>query len=285
MYSGSTLTKYSGRVIGAHQKFDRVARKQLGRLLKKQTDFPPAKQILLFEGKNGPDAIKRKSPAQHEPWHYYSPFDEEDSQLIELIEDHYEQLVSQIKKGNQERIAFEAAWLAHALVDGLTPAHHYPYEEKLSEIRGEEKETRTTVREKIIPKGVTKRDTFKKSWKVYGPKGLMTTHGLFEMGIAAIIAPLGFGEAHPTRADIERMLEIGPTEWFKQSSREIAVLDMYEKYYDKGWTTRLANQVRHKLAPTIIKTVSLTWYSALHDAGIKVLDEPVKAKAKKRGRS
>lgn len=270
MYSGTTLTKYSGRILGAHQKFDKVARKQLGRLLTDDELFPSAKRILDFEGKNGPDAIKRKSPAKDEPWHYYSPFDDEDSQLLDLIADHYKQLVRELKKGNKERVAFESAWLAHALVDGMTPAHHYPYEQKLTEIRGEGKETRTTIKDKLIPRGLTRRDTFKKSWKVYGPKGLMTTHGLFEMGIAALIAPLGFGEANPTQADIDRMLDIGPIEWFKQSSREIAVLDMYKSYYEKGWTTRLANQVRHKLAPTIIKTICLTWYAAANEAGIKV---------------
>ncbi len=279
MYSGTTLTKYSGRILGAHQKFDRVARKQLDTLLADSNSFPSKKLILQFEGKNGPDAIKRKSPAKDEPWHYYSPFDDNDSLLIDLIEDHYNQLVRELKKKNVERVAFECAWLAHALVDGLTPAHHYPYEDKLSEIRGAGKETRTTVREKIIPKGATKRDTFKKSWKVYGPKGLMTTHGLFEMGIAAIVAPLGFGEAMPTKADVERIDAIGPIEWFKQTSREIAVLDMYEAYYKKGWTSKLANQVRHKLAPSIIKTICLTWYSAVKEAGIEVTDARSSRKA------
>lgn len=272
MYSGTTLTKYSGRILGAHQKFDRVARKQLARLLEENSLFPSTYHILQFEGKNGPDAIKRKSPARDEPWHYYSPFNDDDSKLLELIEDHYKQLVRELKNHNEERAAFEAAWLAHALVDGLTPAHHYPYEDKLVEIRGEGIETRTTIREKLLPKGTTRRDTFKKSWKVYGPKGLMTTHGLFEMGIAALVAPLGFGEALPTDADLKRMNEIGPVNWFKQSAREIAVLDMYELYYDKGWTTRLANQVRHKLGPTIIKTICLTWYMAAKEAGIKVRD-------------
>lgn len=281
MYSGTTLTRYSGRILGAHQKFDKVARKHLGKLLSDKTYFPSAKRILDFEGKNGPDAIKRKSPAQNEPWHYYSPFDDDDSQLIDLIEDHYSQLVRELKRGNKERIAFEAAWLAHALVDGLTPAHHYPYEEKLVEIRGEGIETRTTIREKILPKGVTRRDTFKKTWKVYGPKGLMTTHGLFEMGIAALVAPLKFGEAKLRQADIARMQEIGPIEWFKQTSREIAILGMYEQYYEKGWTTKLANQVRHKLAPAIIKTIALTWHAALIDAGIEEHNENHQRKTKK----
>src|SRR5580704_9751779 len=100
MYSGTTFTRYSGRILGAHQKVDRVARKHLGTLLKNDKLFPSEKQILLFEGKNGPDAIKRKSPARDEPWHYYSPFNEDDSRLIELIRDHYNNLVSELKSKN-----------------------------------------------------------------------------------------------------------------------------------------------------------------------------------------
>lgn len=281
MYAGTTLTRYSGKFIGAHQKLDKIARRQLGKLLGDDSLFPSIQNILRFEGKNGPDAIKRKSPAKDEPWHFYSPFDDNDSQLIELINDHYQQLVRQIKKGNRERTAFEAAWLAHALVDGLTPAHHYPYEEKLTELRGEGKEMRTTLKGRLFMPGATRRERLKKNWKYYGPKGLMTTHGLFEMGIAALIAPLSFGEAKPTQSDIDRMLEIGPIDWFKQTSREVAVLGMYDQYYEKGWTTKLANQVRHKLAPAIIKTITLTWYAAMREAGVVDSHENNQRNAKK----
>ena len=133
MYSGSTITTFSGRLMGAHQKIDRVARRQLEQLLPRNP-FPGARAILHFEGKNGPDAIKRKSPAQDEPWHYLQPFDLDDTQLIELIEDHYDKLVAALRGKDNVRASFEAAWLSHAIVDGLTPAHHYPYEEKLVEL-------------------------------------------------------------------------------------------------------------------------------------------------------
>lgn len=266
MYSGTTLTRYSGRILGAHQKIDRVARKHLAKLTDDAANFPEARMILHYEGRNGPDAIKRKSPAKDEPWHYYSPFDEKDSTLIDLISAHYNDLVRQLKKGDKERAAFEAAWLAHALVDGLTPAHHYPYEKKLIELRGEGIETRTTVKDKIIMSGSTRRDSMKKNWKMWGPKGLLTTHGLFEVGIATIIAPLSFGEALPSRSDLKVIQKSGPINRFKQAAREIAVLNMYEAYYKKGWTPKLAWQVRHRLGPTIVQTVTLVWYSALYDA-------------------
>lgn len=267
MYSGTTLTKYSGRVLGAHQKIDRVARRHLTRLLDDTKVFPSIGHILHFEGKNGPDAIKRKSPAKDEPWHYYNPFDDNDSQLIELIAEHYKLLVKELRAGNQERAAFEAAWLAHAIVDGLTPAHHYPYEEKLIELRGGQGiETRTTIKEKLVMHGDTKRERLKNNWKMWGPKGLFTTHGLFEMGIATLIMPLGFGEAIPKKADIDRITKIGPTEWFKRTAREIAVMDMYERYHHKGWTPRLAYDIRHKLGPLLVQSVCLTWYAAAAEA-------------------
>ncbi|HEY5667646.1 MAG TPA: hypothetical protein VIR03_00615, partial [Candidatus Saccharimonadales bacterium] len=94
MYSGTTLTPLSGRVLGAHQKLDRLARASLRVLLGGyDSRFPKARSILHFEGVNGPDAIKRKSPAKDEPWHYYSPFDPADTELVRLIGAHYDELV------------------------------------------------------------------------------------------------------------------------------------------------------------------------------------------------
>ncbi|HTE58071.1 MAG TPA: hypothetical protein VK694_04975 [Verrucomicrobiae bacterium] len=280
MYSGTTLTKYSGRVLGAHQKIDRVARKHLSKLLKDDAVFPSSRNLLHFEGKNGPDGIKVKSPAKDEPWHYFNPFDDSDTQIIDLIEGHYKQLVKELKANNRERIAFEAAWLSHAIVDGLTPAHHYPYEEKLVELRkGEGIETRTTYKEKLIMHGDTRREKVKNNWKMWGARGLFMTHTLFEMGVATIIKPLNFTEAIPKPKEVAHMLDIGPAEWFKRTAREIAVLDMYTRYYEKGWTPKLAYDVRHKLGPLIIKNVALTWYAALAEA--KVIDPkslPVKSR-------
>jgi hypothetical protein len=267
MYSGTTLTKYSGKVLGAHQKFDKVSRKQLAKLMNKKHFFPVGKDILHFEGKNGPDAIKRKSPAQDEPWHYYSPFDEQDSQLIDLIKSHYKQLVIELRGKNKEKSAFEAAWLAHALVDGLTPAHHYPYEKKLSELSGgQPKELRKSIKQKLIVPGINRREKIKNNWKMWGPKGLFTTHGMFEMGIALIIAPLSLNSGLPSKEEIAEGKEIGLIEYFKRTAKEVAALQMYERYYESAWTPQLAREVRHHLAPSIVKTVTLGWYLALLEA-------------------
>ena len=271
MYSGTTLTKFSGRLLGAHQKIDRIARKHLDKLLPedKQKLFPSTKNILKFEGREGPDGIKRKSPAQDEPWHYFNPFDEKDTGLLKLIDGHYKKLVASLKESNNERAAFESAWLAHALVDGLTPAHHYPYEEKLTELRGGEGlETRTSIKEKWVIPGETRPKQVKNNWQYWGPRGLFLSHGLFEMGVASIIKPLSFRDDYPSDEEIKKAREIGLPEYFKLVAREIGVLDMFVKYHKKGWTPRLAYDVRHKLGPTLVKTVTLGWFMALEDAGL-----------------
>ncbi len=267
MYSGTTITKYSGYLIGTHQKLDRLSRRHLKKLGIDNDAFPSIQEILHFEGKNGPDAIKRKSPAQDEPWHYFNPFDENDTQLLVLIQNHYDNLVTALRNGNRERASFEAAWLAHAVTDGLTPAHHYPYEEKLIELRqGEGLETRTTYRKKWIMTGDTKSKAMLNNWRMWGAKGLFTTHLLFEMGVATLIKPLGMSDVLPKSTKLEEMKNKGVMEYFLHTAREVAVLGMYETYYKKGWTPRLAWQVRHKLAPAMVSTITMAWYHAFMEA-------------------
>lgn len=258
--------------MGAHQKFDRVARAHLAKITSPEVNFPKSARIIHFEGNKGPDAIKVKSPSKDEPWHFYSPFDDDDSEIIELIRAHYDKLVVALKSGNEERSAFEAAWLAHAVVDGLTPAHHYPYEEKIEELWDDNKEVRASVVNKLVPPGATKRERLGKTWKYLGPKGLINTHTLYEFGVATIVRPLGMSEAIPKPERLEEARELGPTELFKRSAREIAVLDMYTRYQKRGWTTKLIYDTRHRLCPTIVQTVTLVWYLALVEAGVVTAD-------------
>jgi hypothetical protein len=269
MYSGTTLTPLSGRLLGAHQKIDRLAHTALQAKLPNGTEFPSKRAILHFEGVNGPDAIKRKSPAKDEPWHYYAPFDSSDTQLLDLITDHHNRLVKALRTNDEVRSAFEAAWLAHAIVDGLTPAHHYPYEAELAELRGGEGiETRTTIKQKLVMPGQTRREQLNNNWKMWGPRGLLTTHGFFEWGIAAIIAPMsGTSRVLALKeSDIEELAEHGFIELFKRKAREVAALGMYETYYKQGWTPQLARQVRRQLTPIIVQAVTLAWYSATLEA-------------------
>lgn len=267
MYSGSTLTPLSGRLLGAHQKFDRVAYYRLRQLLP-EGHFPLLKSILHFEGKNGPDAIKRKSPARDEPWHYFNPSDKSDTHLLELIREHYGLLAKALAKGDDIKAAFEAAWLAHAMVDGLTPAHHYPYEEKLVELRGGQPiETRDTIRKKLLLPGDDRRTKLRNNWLMWGARGIFTTHALFELGVATLIAPLGLKKALPTSFDIAEFTQLGLETWFRQTAQEVASWKLYEKFYKTGWTPWLALRIRNRLAPTIAKAVTLAWYGAAQEAG------------------
>ncbi|HSX36152.1 MAG TPA: hypothetical protein VLH84_04435 [Patescibacteria group bacterium] len=269
MYSGTTLTPLSGRVMGAHQKIDRLARGLLKELLKKDRDFPAVKRILHFEGINGPDAIKRKSPAQDEPWHYYTPFDDKDTRLVVIIGDHYDRLVAALKARDDVRSSFEAAWLAHAIVDGLTPAHHYPYEEKLSELRGGKGlETRNTLKGKLVMPGANRRQQLRNNWNMWGPRGLLTTHGVFEWGIALMLKPLSSKQLELAASDVAELYEHGLLELFRLKAKEIGALDMYDKYLSSGWTPKLARQARKLLVPTIVHMVTLAWYAACIDAGV-----------------
>ena len=252
-------------ILGAHQKINRVSRKHLAVLNDAHGVFPNIKEILKFEGKNGPDGIKRKSPAQDEPWHYYDPFDEDDSGLLDIIEEHYKNLVAELKSSNKVRSAFEASWLAHALVDGLTPAHHYPYEEGLNKIYGAGMESRDTKLKKIVvpSKGM---GLVTDNWKMWGAKGLLSTHMLFEGGAALIMLPSRHKLSKPTGYDVKTLQKVGIVEFFKRTAREVALLNMYERFYETGWNTKLAQEIRDELAPRMIKTVTLAWHAALTEA-------------------
>lgn len=268
MYSGSTLTAISGRLLGAHQKIDRVAHHHMKRLAP-AAKFPSVRQILHFEGDNGPDAIKRKSPAKDEPWHYFQPFDDSDTQLLGLIEGHYKRLVTALIAGDDIRAAFEAAWLAHAVVDGLTPAHHYPFEEKLVELRGGRGlESRNTIKEKVLFPGDTLGHQARNNWKFWGPKGLFTTHFAFEWGVATLIAPLSLRKGLPSAEAVTAFKDQGLQPWFRQTAQQIAEWQIYDEFYTSGWTLSLAHRVRRRLAPTLVQAVTLVWYGALQEAGV-----------------
>jgi len=247
--------------MGVHQKIDRVARRLISRQV--PASFPTAHEILHFEGLNGPDGIKRKSPAKDEPWHYIDPTDPSDRAIVGMINDHITNMSEALRQSNHERAAFEAAWLAHAIVDGLTPAHHYPLEAKLEELRGGEGlETRRTTKDKLLLPGNTRRMQLRNNWEFWGAKGVMTTHLSFELGIATSIAPLRFDDAMPTADQFGRM-ESEPFEtFFFEMLEEISDMKMYEEFARAGWTRHLAKETRTTLIPHIIQAVVLAWYQA-----------------------
>ena len=268
MYSGTSLRDKSGHVLGTHQKIDRIARKHLSRLSGAGFKFPSITSILHFEGDNGPDGIKRKSPSVDEPWHYINPDDPEDHAIVDMIKDHFANLVAAIKSGNEQRAAFEAAWLSHAIVDGLTPAHHYPLSDKIEELWGHPKEERLTVRQKNVIKGKTRTDTIARNWQYWGAKGVFTTHVMFEFGVATSSKTNTFTDTLPTVDWLENASKNGLETVFLDAVKEIYDLDMYHEYWSNGWSAKLAYQTRKKLMPVIIRTVTFAWYEALRQAGV-----------------
>lgn len=267
MYSGTTFRTKSGRVIGVHQKIDRVAHRHIIKKLSKKTFFPTTHNILHFEGTNGPDGIKRKSPARDEPWHYIDPKNPQDRALLGMIDDHIYNMAKALKNKDEHRAAFEAAWMAHAIVDGLTPAHHYPLDEKIEELWGKPKEERQTILDKNFIRGNGKRDTFSKNWEYWGARGVYTNHFMFEWGVATSIAPLRFDEAMPDDLLYKRAEETDFSELFLATLSEVARMEMYEEFSKLGWTRHLAKETRQVLIPSIIRTVILGWYKAVVLAG------------------
>lgn len=248
--------------MGVHQKIDRIARRNLRALLPNNQAFPTSHQILHFEGNNGPDGIKRKSPSKDEPWHYINPLKPNDRVLINLMLDHEYNLVQALKNQNDERAAFEAAWLAHAIVDGMTPAHHYPLNDKIEELWGKPHYERLTIKEKNIIKGINRRDTFSKNWQYWGFGGVFTAHLSYELGVASTISTKSFTSSGPSQADIDEFMRDGLEIVFLRNMHAIDSLKLYDSFVKDGWTNHMADQTNNVLIPQIIKLVTLAWYGA-----------------------
>lgn len=266
MYAGTTFRHKSGNLAGVHQKIDRVARRNLNMLISKSVNFPTAKEILVFEGKNGPDSIKYMSPVKDKPWHFIDPSNPDDRDLIQIIQNHIHNLAKAIARDDKIKASFEAAWLAHSIVDGLTPAHHYPLHDKIEELWGKPRHEITGKKTKSIIKGSGPRDTILKNWEYYGAGGVMTVHIMFELGIASAINTEKFKFVEPNVKDITLLNIEGFEAVFIHYLRQIDNMKMYDQFCQTGWTRRLTSRARKVLIPDIIKVVTLAWYQAVIDA-------------------
>lgn len=257
--------------MGVHQRIDRIARRSLTPLIKHVEWFPSTKEILHFEGKNGPDGIKRKSPGQDEPWHYIDPANDDDTDLLDMIDDHISNLAEALAQENHARASFEAAWLAHAVVDGLTPAHHYPLEEKLIELRGGQGlDTRISKKEKLVLPGKTRRHQLRNNWEFWGTKGVMTSHLGFELGVMTTLASSKYERHVPHARQLALLEQKGYRTVYKKTLQHIAALDMYHDYMKHGWTRQAARRTREILIPRIVELVMLAWLSSIKKAEEKI---------------
>lgn len=264
MYAGFITPTKASRHVGVHQRFDQAAYRMIEQYLPADT-FPSIRDILKFEGYNGPDGIKSKQGLKyktvhdHAPSHLYDP-GSETGEVPEHIANHYAGLVECLTTGDRIRASFEAAWLAHYVCDGLTPAHHYPLEEKITEAveraqdaveAGDESKLRANVR---------------KHWAIWGPKGHLTTHIInFEMGIAMALVFLPI-KAEFSEDELARARDVGPVAYFKSEARKIASLDLYDRFYQSGWTNDIASIVKNTLAPVTTRAIGTIWLLAMLEA-------------------
>jgi hypothetical protein len=263
MYSGTTLRHQSGNVVGVHQRIDRVAKRHLIHHIGHEPFFPSIKTILHFEGKNGPDGVKSKSPSMDEPWHYIQPATASAKDpLITIITDHMHNLTVALKKKDEIRAGFEAAWLSHAIVDGLTPAHHYPLAEKIEELWGKPHTERKSKRDKVLIVSKNKREMLSKNWEYWGSKGVFNLHWSFEWGVATSITLNQFKDIEISDADFTKIEEFGFVKYFLESVKKVDDLKMYEEFAKNGWSVHMGNVSRKQLVPIIMRTVCLAWYAS-----------------------
>jgi hypothetical protein len=262
MYSGTTLRRDSGRLVGAHQKIDRVARRHLEKHVKNRTNFPTISAILHFEGKNGPDGIKLKSPMQDEFEHVIDPSDPNDTMLLTIIDDHIFNLSDALRHNNYERASFESAWLAHAIVDGLTPPHHFNLDDeaRMNWISNNAKITK--LKDGYIARDAKKRSGFIEKWGSWGSGGVVA-HIMFELGVASVITPGSFKQCTLIDEDIDQLKSDGFEKMYNGIIHEVYEMDMYNIFCKKGWTRDLARKAKAILVPEMIRSVQLAWYQAV----------------------
>lgn len=264
MYSTLALTnsKKSGNIVGTHQKLDRIARKLLQKNLPSNVYFPDIKDILLFEGMGGPDGLKRKSPGVDEPMHFIIP-GHDDGKLIKIILDHQYNLRKALLTGNKIRAAFEAGWMAHAVTDGLTPAHHFPLEEAQHQLMTEKEFIKVFgIPIKGIMHGRNSLETLRNNWLYWGANGYMSKHVAFEYGVAITMTALPEKVVTP-KIDKKNFFNVDIKKAFYQSLDRIASLDMYTRFLEQGWTTDLAFETKNILLPEISKAITLCWAASI----------------------
>lgn len=267
MYSTLAVKNHSnrsGRIVGTHQKLDKVARRQLAKLLPRRTNliFPSDEEILHFEGMQGPDGLKRKSPGIDEPSHFILP-DQDDGQLFQLILDHQYNLYHALKKHDDVRAAFEAAWMAHAVTDGLTPAHHFPLTDAREELMTEKEFIRVFGAPiKGLMHGHNWRETLRNNWLYWGANGYMSKHVAFEYGVAITMTAVPNRTVTPkiTKAEIK---QADLHDAFYAALAKISALNMYDRFRTDGWTTGLALDTRNVLLPEIIRAIELCWAASI----------------------
>lgn len=272
MYSRATPFQKADKIAGTHQKIDRAARLVLREIISKnqklsKIHFPKIDEILVFEGNGGPDGIKTKSPGKDEPWHFVEPYGDL-TPIRNYVENHLFNLSKALVNENYVRASFEAGWMAHAITDALTPAHQYPMTDKIIEISGKKPEERDKLIKKMFLSGENWRERILNNWEYIGPKGVMSSHMFYEMGVATMITSFSARKLSkmPEKDEIQLVLDGGFMTLFEEKIKWVADQKYYETYLKKGWTTALARDTKQELLPEISKIVALGWLEGIRRA-------------------
>lgn len=262
--------KSKGGVMGVHQKLDRIARWLVARNMPVASiDFPNIKNILYFEGSRGPDGLKTKSPGVDEPMHFIDPKND-NGELIGYIRNHHYNLVEALKKHDTIRASFEAAWMAHAITDGLTPAHHYPYKEAIDELMGDHDYVKLFgMQIKGIMVGDSLAQTIRNNWLYIGAGGIMTKHIAFELGVANTIAPVPYKRLAPKDLKRSDVLKADVDTAFYNSLERVTSLNMYDRFLKDGWNSQTVFETREILIPEIARAIALAWSACIIEANKK----------------
>lgn len=274
-------SKFSGKMVGTHQRLDQAARRSLAKVLPKNKFFPDTKSILHFEGSRGPDGLKRKSPGLDEPSHMLVQNDTMPSEakghevldqrsVTTMIIDHRWNLVQALKARDEIRAAFEAAWMAHMITDGLTPAHHFP----LSEVQEALMTDKDFIKVfgapiKGVMHGRSMLETMRNNWLYWGAGGHMSKHIAYEYGVLMITAALPPRALEINLTD-EDLTNVDIEQTFQQALKKVQNFKFYDRFLAEGWTTELATETRNFLLPEMVRMITLGWYSAIIEAyGVK----------------
>jgi hypothetical protein len=246
MNSGFITYFTKGKVlnsVGTHQKFDKVAYRLI-RPRVSSTKFPSRAQILKFEGMGGPDGLKMKSK-KYRADHLWDPVNKIGN-LPDWADVHYKNAVEALRAKDMIKASFELGFMAHYLTDSLTPAHH--------------------TNHKLITAQYEDASKLKKNWVVWGRKGLVSSHMMFEGGVSTAIAfnklRVNFDEEM-----YQRILSGGIKNVIEDESLRIAKLNLFDKYLKKGWTVGLAKTVKTVVVKRIPQLVAAAWLAAYTEAG------------------
>ena len=161
--------------------------------------------------------------------------------------------------------------MAHAITDALTPAHQYPMEDKIIEISGKHPSERVKLNQKMFLPGETWRKRLASNWKYLGPKGVMSSHMLYEMGVAVLITSIAAKKISkiPPAEEIERVKNGEFMTLFEEKIQFVFSKKYYQTFIQKGWSSKLARETKTVLLPEISSVVALAWFEALRRAEAK----------------